>query len=132
MSEENVEIIRRGYAALAEEGVEALLPLTDPEFESTTPPSLASEPDTFRGYEGVRRWFDSFGDAMDGVYFEGKSFTPIGDKVVVDTILHARGRTTGIDTTQHAFVVWTLRNGKVLRAETFPAEEQALDAAKSG
>jgi len=30
MSEENVEIIRRGYAALAEEGVEALLPLTDP------------------------------------------------------------------------------------------------------
>ena len=45
MSQENVEIVRRGYAALAEQGVEAVLAFTDPEFESTTPCSLAPEPD---------------------------------------------------------------------------------------
>ena len=30
MSKENVEIVRRAYAALAEEGVEAMLAFTDP------------------------------------------------------------------------------------------------------
>ena len=66
MSKENVEIVRRAYAALAEEGVEAMLAFTDPQFEMTTPSSLASEPDTYRGHDGVRRWFDSFNDALEG------------------------------------------------------------------
>lgn len=47
-SEENVEIVRRAYAALAEEGVEAMLAFTDPQFEMTAPSSLASEPDIYR------------------------------------------------------------------------------------
>src|SRR3954468_14910885 len=111
MSQENVELIRTAYAVFAEQGVEAVLAFTDPECEWTTPPSLASEPDTYRGHEGIRRYFGSFGDAMEGVYFEGLEFTPAdGDRVLVETKLHARGRTTGIDTEQRAFLVWTLRD----------------------
>src|SRR3954465_5440566 len=117
MSQENVELIRTAYAVFAEQGVEAVLAFTDPEFETTTPPSLASEPDTYRGHHGVRRYFGSFGDAMEGVYFEGREFTPVGDKVLVDTQLHARGRVTGIETVQRAFLVWTLREGMVTSVE---------------
>ena len=130
MSQENVEIMRSGYAALAEQGVEAVLAFADPEFEATTPPSLASEPGTYRGHEGVRRWWGSFGDAMEGVYFEGREFTSVGDKVLVDTKLHARGRTTGIETEQRAFLVWTLREGLVTRVDTFAERGQALEAAE--
>lgn len=129
MSRENVEIMRRAYATLIEQGVEAILPFADPAFEATTPPSLASEPDTYRGHEGVRRFFSSFGDAMEGVYLEGVEFTPAGDKVLVESKLHARGRTTGIETEQRAFLVWTLRDGLVTRVETFPEEGPALEAA---
>ena len=123
-----MEIVRSAYAALAEQGVEAVLAFIDPEFEVTTPPSLASEPDTYRGHEGVRRYFGSFGDAMEGVYFEGQEFTSAGDKVLVDTKLHARGRTTGIETEQRAFLVWTLREGMVTSVETFAEQAQALEA----
>ena len=129
MSQENVEIMRRAYAVLAEEGVEAVLAFADPDCESTTPPSLASEPDTYRGHEGVRRWFGSFGDAMEGVYLEGLEFTAVGDSVLVDTKLHARGRMTGIEAEQRAFVVYTLREGLVTRIEAFPEHAQALEAA---
>jgi uncharacterized protein len=132
MSQKNVEIVRSAYATLAEQGVEAVLAFTDPQFEGTTPPSLASEPDTYRGHDGVRRYFGSFGDAMEGVYFEGREFTSIGDKVVVDTKLHARGRTTGIETEQQAFLVWTLREGLVTGVETFAERGQALEAAGLG
>ena len=129
VSQENVEIVRRAHAALAEEGVEAALVFADPDCESTTPPSLASEPDTYRGHEGIRRWFGSFGDAMEGVYLEGLEFTASGDKVLVDTKLHARGRATGIETEQRAFVVWTLREGLVTRLAAFAERGQALEAA---
>jgi ketosteroid isomerase-like protein len=128
MSRQNAEIVRRAYAVLAEEGVDAVLAFIDPDSESTTPASLASEPDTYRGHEGVRRWFSSFGDAMEGVYLEGLEFTAVGDKVLVDTKLHARGRATGIETVQRAFVVWTLREGLVTRADTFAERGQALEA----
>ena len=130
MSRENVEIVRTAYAALAEQGVEAVLALADPQCEATTPPSLASEADTYRGHEGVRRWFGSFGGAMEGVYFEGLEFTSVGDKVLVDTKLHARGRATGIETEQRAFLVWTLREGLVTRVDTFAERGQALEAAE--
>ena len=129
MSQENVEIMRTAYAVLAEQGVEAALAFADPEYGSTTPASLASEPDTYRGHHGVRRFFGSFGDAMEGVWLEGVEFTSLGDKVLVETKLHGRGRTTGIETAQRAFVLWTLREGLVTRAETFPERGQALEAA---
>jgi ketosteroid isomerase-like protein len=129
MPQKNVEIVRSAYAALAEQGVEAALAFIDPQFEATTPPSLASEPDTYRGHEGVRRYLGSFGDAMEGVHFEGQEFTSVGDKVLVDTKMHARGRTTGIEAEQRAFLVWTLREGMVTRMETFAEQGQALEAA---
>jgi ketosteroid isomerase-like protein len=66
---------------------------------------------------------------MEGVYFEGQEFTSVDDKVLVDTKLHARGRTTGIETEQRAFLVWTLREGLVTRAELFAEQGQALEAA---
>ena len=128
MSQENVEVVRSAYAALAEQGVEALLAFTDPQFELTNPPSLASEPDTYRAHEDVRRYFGSFDDAMEGVYLEGQEFTSVGDKVLVDTKLHARGRTTGIETEQRVFLVWTLRAGMVIGVETFAEQGQALEA----
>jgi uncharacterized protein len=130
MSRESVEVVRSVYSALAGEGVEAALEFVDPEFEVTTPRSLASEPDTYRGHDGIRRYFASFGDAMDDVRLEGREFTSVGDKVLAETTLHARGRTTGLATEQHAFLVWTLRNGMLTRLEAFPDEAQALEAAQ--
>jgi ketosteroid isomerase-like protein len=129
MSEENVESVRRAHEALAEEGVETMLAFTDPEFEVTTPPSLASEPDTYRGHDGVRRWFDSFSDGLESVSLEGQEFTPAGDQVLVHTVLRARGRSTGIEVEQHAFLLWTLREGMVIRGEVFAERGPALEAA---
>ncbi len=102
MPQENVDIVRRAYAALAAHG-----------FGATRVFAAGSTP-------SAMQW--------RGVYFEGQAFTAFGDKVVVDTKLHARGRATEIETEQRAFVVWTLREGLVTRAETFAERGQALAA----
>jgi len=128
-TEENVEIVRRGFDALKENGVEGLLPLIHPDFEATTPPGLATEPDTYRGRDGVQRYFDSFYEAMEDIYFEGHEFTAIGDKVVVDFTLHATGRSSGIPVELRAFQVWTLTEGTAIGLELFPGRDEAMAAA---
>jgi ketosteroid isomerase-like protein len=130
MSDDNVEIIRRGFETMQRDGWQTLFSLIDPEFELTTPPDLAMEPDTYRGEAGLRRYFESFEDAMEDIQIvpEGE-FLGAGEKVFVPFRLSARGRETGIEATQHAFQVWTMRAGRGLRVEIFASREYALEAA---
>jgi ketosteroid isomerase-like protein len=126
---ENVEIVKRGFEAFNEGGAEGVLPFFHPEFEATTPPELASEPDTYRGHEGVRRWFDSFYEVMDEIRWEPKEFHAVGERVVVEFTLRARGRSTGLDFGQNAVMVWELRDGKAIGLELYTSLEEALAAA---
>lgn len=128
MASEGIEIVRAGFDAFNERGVEGILPIIDPEFEATTPPELASEPDTYRGHEGVRRYFDSFYEAMDEIRWEARSFEEVGGKVIVPFTLHARGKTTGLEFGQDAVQVWTLRGGKAIGLELFSTIEEAREA----
>jgi len=126
-----VELVRRGFKALATGGVEALLPFIHPEFQATTPPGLAAEPDTYRGAEGVRRYFDSFYEAMDRVEFEPERFIAVGELVVTPMTLRARGRTTGIETEQRLVQIWELEDGKAIRIRVFATLEEAMEVARA-
>jgi ketosteroid isomerase-like protein len=132
VSRENLEIVQRGFEAFNAQGVEGVIPFIDPDFEATTPPDLASEPDTYRGPDGIRRWFDSFFEVMDEIRWDAREFHEAGDKVVVEFTLRARGKTTGLSFGQEAVMVWTLRDGKAIRVDLFPTLDQALEAAAEG
>ena len=130
MPEDNVEIVRGGFEAFNARGVEGILPLIDPDFEATTPPELAAEPSTYRGEEGVREWFDSFDEVMDEIRWDAREFHAVGDRVVVEFTLRARGESTGLDFGQEAVMVWTLRDGRAVGITLHPTLEEALAAAE--
>jgi ketosteroid isomerase-like protein len=130
VSEANIDVVRAGFEALSEGGVEAMLPFVHPDFEATTPPGLAAEPDTYRGHDGVRRYFASFYEAMDRVIFEPDEYIPVGDRVVVPMTLRARGRTTGIEAEQRLVGIWDVKDGKLIRSEVFATLEEAMAAAR--
>jgi ketosteroid isomerase-like protein len=130
VSGENVDFVERGFEAFNETGVEGILPFIHPEFEATTPPNLASEPDTYRGHDGIRRWFDSFDEVMDGIRWDAHHFQQAGDKVVVEFTLRARGKKTGLDFGQDAVMVWSMRDGKAIRVELYESLDEALRAAQ--
>jgi ketosteroid isomerase-like protein len=131
MSETNADLVRQSFEAMREGDVDTLLPFIHPEFEATTPPTLAAEPDTYRGIEGVRRYFESFYEAMDRVTFEPQDFIQVGERVVVPLTLRARGRTTGIETAQDAAAIWDLKDGKAIRIEVYATLDEAMTAARS-
>jgi ketosteroid isomerase-like protein len=126
---ENIDIVKDGFEAFNDDGVEGILPFVHVDFEATTPPELASEPDTYRGHDGVRRWFDSFYEVMDGIRWDAHRFHEVGDRVVVEFTLRARGKTTGLDFGQDAVMVWELRDGKAIGLQLFPTLDEAMVAA---
>jgi ketosteroid isomerase-like protein len=131
MAESNEELVRQGFEALRDGDPDALIPFIHPDFEVTTPPQLAAEPDTYRGEEGVRRYFESFYEAMDRVSFEAEEFIPVGALVVVRAILRTRGRATGIETEQRLALVYELKDEKAYRLSVYGTVEEALAAARS-
>jgi ketosteroid isomerase-like protein len=124
--EQNLENVKRGFDAFNEKGVDGIIPFVHPDFEATTPPDLASEPDTYRGHDGIRRWFDSFDEVMDEIRWEGHEFRQVGDRVVVEFTLRARGKTTGLAFGQDAAMVWELRDGRAVGVELFQTLDEAL------
>jgi ketosteroid isomerase-like protein len=132
VSSDNLEIVKRGFDAFNERGIEGIIPLVHPDFEATTPPTLASEPDTYRGPDGIRRWFDSFDEVMEEIRWEPHGFQEVGDLVVVEFTLRARGKTTGLDFGQDAVMVWEIQDRKASRLELFKTLDEALVAAEGG
>jgi ketosteroid isomerase-like protein len=126
MASENIEVVKAGFDALSEGGVEAMLPFIHEDFEVTTTPDLAAEPDTYRGHDGIRRYFDSFYEVMDEIRFEPHEYHEVGDRVLVEVTLRARGKATGLEVEQHLFQVWSLKDEKGIKIEVFPTMEEAM------
>ena len=129
MPVDNVELLRRGFEAFNRGGIEGLIELIHPDFEAQAPPELTTEPGTYRGAEGLRRWFDGFEGIMEDIRFEPLDYIPSGDRVLVPVRLLARGRDSGIEVEQRSFQVWTLRDGKAIRLDTYADLDTAREAA---
>jgi len=128
VSEDRVEVVRATWEALAEGGVEAMLAHIAEDFEMTTPPQLSAEPDTYRGHDGIRRWFDSFYEAVDEIRIEPGPLVPVGDGVATELKLSTRGRTTGIEASQSVASFGRVAGGKVKSLEFFSSWDEALEA----
>jgi ketosteroid isomerase-like protein len=131
MSQDDVEVVRATWSALDEGGVEAMLEHVHHDFVMVTPANLAAEPDTYRGHDGVRRWFSSFYEAVDEIRLEPTRFEEHGGRVVMSFTLATRGRTTGLEASIEATALCEIEDGKVIRLVFFPTWDEALAAADS-
>jgi len=119
MSEQqNLDIVRQGYAAFGRGDIQGLLNLLDPQVTWTTPGG-ADVPfsGTRRGHAAVGEFFATLANTLDITRFEPKDFLAQGDKVVVlgdDTsIVKATGKSV-----DHRWVhVHTVRDGKIVSFE---------------
>ena len=95
MSEENVEIVRRAVEAFEREGLDGSLRHYDPEIEWSTTEGASIEAATYRGHEGVRRYFGHLDDEFDDLRFEVQELIEAGDQVILTVRAGGRGKTSG-------------------------------------
>jgi ketosteroid isomerase-like protein len=125
MSQENVEIVRRLLEACNRRDFNAMLETGDAEIEIVT---LMGG--TYRGHAGWRLLVEEMAEEVSGFQFLPEDLIDVGqDRVVAVTRWVGVGRTSGVavpDTT--IGLVYTLRDGSVVRQESFRNKDDALKA----
>lgn len=94
---------------------------------------LLPENQTYRGHDGVKRFWDSFREVFDDFRIEVDETIDAGDQVVVMARVAGRGKDSGVEVVTPAFAhVWTIRDELVIRMEMFPTRADALAAVGMG
>jgi ketosteroid isomerase-like protein len=127
MSQENVEIVRRGYEHYNRTG-EPDYSVLDPEVVYDVS-RRTFDPGVFQGHEGVREFVALVAEQWEEMWIEPQDFVVAGEDVIVSVQLVGVGKESGAETTAHAAHVWTFRDGKVVRQTTFQTMAEALEAA---
>jgi ketosteroid isomerase-like protein len=132
MSQENVEVVRQVYEAVARHDREAVLALyaADVVWDfSRSPIGEAMGRKTYRGHAGLRDWWRNWGDAWESYEDGYEELIDAGDHVVSLVTSRGRGRVSGAEVEWMQYGVWTLRAGKVARVEWLTTRDEALEAA---
>jgi ketosteroid isomerase-like protein len=135
MSQENVEFVKGFLTAGADADKQALLAalpeviaqMCDPEIEWVEDPQRADSR-VYRGHDGVRESFERWLDQWDEYGMEAERFIDYGDDVFVVAREEGRGATSGATVSARIYLVFTFREGKVLRDREFYDEAAALEA----
>jgi uncharacterized protein len=128
MSQENVEIVRRVHEAINAGDVEALERLLDPAIVWVQNPN-APDPSALHGHQGVRELGAMIADAVEDVRLDVDRFLDGGETVVALGRMHARGKASRVEIREARAWVWWVRDGKIVRHETFADRAAALEAA---
>jgi uncharacterized protein len=127
MSEENVALAYRTYAAFNERDLDAVLRVFDPEVEVHDPPEM---PDSaiHRGHEAVMRDWQATFDAFEEFSIEVEECRDLGDDLLLLLRYRGRGRGSGVIVDAALAHVVTVKDGKLLRLRQFLDREHALEA----
>ena len=130
MSEENVDFIRRGYEALAEGGGVAF-EFLDPDIEWRGPREFPDLAEPFYGHDGVRRYMEKVDEVFDDYRMVPEQFIDAGgDQVLVFSREGGRGKGSGAEVqTNPTAHLWTIRDGKAIRMQSYWERSAALEAA---
>jgi uncharacterized protein len=129
VSEQNLEVVRRWWKGFHEDGMPPL-DLCDAQVEISNPPEFPVR-GTYRGHEGVRQWRTDAFDVIDELEVETEKLIDVGDGETVVMLLRLRGLAshTRIPIDETWAAVWTIRNGKLLRAQGYISRRAAMRAA---
>ena len=129
MSQENVEIVRKSFAAIARGDVEGLLEFFDPDVRFLPLTGTRVESGGYHGHAGVRAYFAEVADVWDELRPHADTVETIGSDVVVFGGCAVRGRGSGLESdTPMAWVV-TVRSGKITSHCGYRTSDEALEAA---
>ena len=133
MSDENVEVFKRGADAYNRRDVEALLAELHPQIEwrPLLPVLLGGEAAVVRGHEGARQGIQDLEEAFAELRAEPSEFRDLGERIVAIGQLHGRGKGSGVETDSPIAWVVDFKDGKAVRIWEYADPEEALEAAEA-
>ena len=129
MSQENVEIVRRGFDAYNRGDLDGLLENWAPDAVVDWSRSRGFDAGVFRGHDAIRAHWQRLLEAFDEVRIE--LVDPIeveGDLLIVENLGYLRGR-DGIEVQTRSAWLITIRDGELTSFTLYQTRQEALEAA---
>jgi ketosteroid isomerase-like protein len=129
MSQENVEIVWPGFEALNARDLDRHYDVFDPEVEWQT---SREDPDaaTHRGLQAYKRYLEQWLESFDGMHVDVEECIDVGDDRVFTWCRYTgRGRASGAPADWYLAIIFTIRDGKIVRGEEYFDRDEALEAA---
>jgi ketosteroid isomerase-like protein len=128
MSQENIEIVRRGYAAWNRGDMDAMLAVLHPDLEYVASGLFPGLAPAYRGHAGWRDFWRDFRGTWDSLRVEMEDARDIDDRVVALLTFHARSR-EGLEIERPFANIWTFENGLATRLHAHGDWAEALQIA---
>jgi ketosteroid isomerase-like protein len=128
MSEENADIVRRGYDAFDRRDLETLAEIVSDDFEldiSSHP--IPDFPNTGVGRDHLFRFFATYLSGFSEYEITVTELVQAGDMVVA--LLHDKAKLGNATVERDLAHIWTINSGRAVRVQAFTTHEAALEAA---
>lgn len=125
MSQENVEAVRRLYAALSRGDYAAVMAMYSDDFEQDL---TRVDGEINRGKDAVTRGWVRWVAPWDEFRMHAEEVIDAGEKVVALVRQSGTGKQSGVPVHLDFGAVWTVRDGRLLRLVVYPQRRDALAA----
>jgi ketosteroid isomerase-like protein len=130
MSERDIQVLRDQFAATNDGDFPRAMGMYADDVVLVVHPDAFLESGTFVGREAVGRWFANWFNTFEpGYSFEIEEARDLGDVVYLDATHRGRGRNSGVEVHGRTGYLYTVRDGKIVRAELYSSPAEALAAA---
>jgi ketosteroid isomerase-like protein len=123
-----VERARVAYDAWASRDLDAFVEVFSEDVELRPFLGRGLGSTTYRGHEGLRRWYEEATEEWDELVIEPYEFIERGDHLVIFLRAVGRGRGSHVEVSAEIVHVAEFRDGKFIRLDGFGDREQALEA----
>jgi ketosteroid isomerase-like protein len=127
MSQENVEIVRKVFDAMAAGDREQGLAYADPSIVVDATRRVFN-PKTYRGLEGLEQLSADVDEVWEDFVSEPDEYLDAGDQVVVSGRVTGKGRGSGVVVRDEFSSVWTVRDGRIVHWELHTDRASALES----
>lgn len=129
MSQENVDLVKSLFAAFADRDLDAAASVLHPEIEIR--PAIVGGPEgvVYRGLNGNRQFWADIDAAWTEFRIEPQEFRDLGRQVLVLGRAFAHAQGSGIALDEGAAWIAAVREGQIVRFQSFSSQREALDAA---
>jgi uncharacterized protein len=125
MSAERIELVKQGYEAWNRGDRTWVLEHMSEDVEWITPPE-DPDPGTYRGWEGVEKFWEQWRASVGQLQFLPEEFTDTGDHVIVVARRTGKGETSGLEVSDTVIQVFKFAGDKCVQVREYYDREKAM------
>jgi ketosteroid isomerase-like protein len=129
MSQENVEMVRRGIDAFSRGDLEGILDDLSPKFEFNPSGRFMDTQATYRGREGFVDFWRRFQAAWEEITVSIERIEDLDNRVLTLGTFHGKGGGSGVAVDAEAAWLHTIQDGLIVHLRSFATWKEALEAA---